>query len=810
MSDTLPKTLFQFLIALLKHQAKQWLGEEAIGLAAETLLDQEVQTRLDKWLTEEETARHLLQAAESAQRWLQEPRNCPDDELRRLFRDLSFGDLPAVQQALADLPAALDAQAVIDALRADFERTLPHLSPTQRERGAQLWTEALLRALLPLHDFTLPAVAQISLNILAEQRREFPELQRKADEILHRLEQNQPLDPAALAEALRGGQIIVYGNVRNSVLLIGANNQVTLTGDQLAALRAQITLPGDLPPGSYLPLLRNPHFTARQDELQALRAALLPGESETPRRAVLTQSALIGLGGVGKTQLAVEFAWREGYRFRGLHWVSLARRPEDRRPLQQVADEAIAYCGVQMGLQFASDDPHQRALQTLAAWKADPPRLVILDNFEDIEEATELLASLSHHGLCLLLTSRQHGWKELGIPEVGVKTFSEAESLDFLRRRLPPAMTADEEALRSLHERLGGLPLALDMAAAYLSETGLPIPDYLARLSLEHRSLQAWRAAHPNPTGYERSLAATFALSWERLQEETTRRLFLLSAYDLPNEPLRQDVLQQALGAEEEDYLEARARLRALSLWDETLAIHPLLAEFARSLDKGQTALFAWARAFAWRCYPAPPDFGLYADPDLARRAARLLPDLRRAAALKKDADAATLCFHAAFLLTHFGDLEKAIQLYQQSLEIDEGLGNLQGKAATLHQMAYILRLRGDLEKAIQLYQQSLEISEGLGNQQGKAATLAMLGQLLIAQKDHRRGIQALVESLQTLSSIGAQPDAQKVAEILVGIRQEFGTENFDKVWKEVTDSPLPGWLAGTSPAERGQPMTAG
>ncbi len=118
-------TLLKFLIALLKHQAKQWLSEEATGLAAQTLLDRELQTRLDDWRKQEETARRLLQAAEHAQLWLQEPRNCPDDDLRRLFRDLSFGDLPAVQQALADLPAALDAQAVTNALRADFNHTLP-------------------------------------------------------------------------------------------------------------------------------------------------------------------------------------------------------------------------------------------------------------------------------------------------------------------------------------------------------------------------------------------------------------------------------------------------------------------------------------------------------------------------------------------------------------------------------------------------------------------------------------------------------------------------------------------------------------
>ncbi len=777
MPASLPHTLLPFLIALLKHQAKTWLGEEAAGLAAQTLLDQELQTRLDDWLKQDETARRLLQAAEEAQRWLQEPRNCPDDDLRRLFRDLPFGDLPAVQQALTDLPAALDAQALEDALEEALARDLPALPAEKRRQAARLWREALLRALLPLRGYTLPVVAQISLSILAEQRREFAQLQRKADEILERLAQNQLADLPALAEAIRSGQIIIYGDVQNSVVLIGANNQVTLTGGQLAALRAQITLPGDLPPGSYLPLLPNPHFTARQDELQALRQALLPDSDAAPRRAVLTQSALIGLGGVGKTQLAIEFAWREGYRFRGVHWVSLARRPEDRRPLREVADEAIAYCGAQMGLQFASEDAHQRALQTLQVWQADPPRLVILDNFEDIEQAPELLAGLAHHALCLLLTSRQHGWDGLGIPEVGVRVFTAAESLDFLRRRLPPELTAEEAPLRALHERLGGLPLALEMAAAYLRETRLPLPHYLQRLALEHRSLRAWRAQHPNPTGYERGLAETFALSWERLQDETARRLFLLSAYDLPNEPLREDVLRRALGAEdEEDYLEARARLYALSLWDEAPALHPLLAEFARTLDRDQSALFAWARAFAWRCYPfGRSDLGLYRDPDLARRAARLLPGLRRAAALRQDAEASRLCFHTAFLLEHFGGLDEAMRLYQQALQILEGLGDLQGKAATLHEMAGISVTRGDLDGAMKLYQQALQIDEGLGDLGGKSATLHNMAHIFVTRGDLDGAMKLYQQSLEIKEGLGDRRGKSATLHQMAGISVRRG-----------------------------------
>ncbi len=70
------------------------------------------------------------------------------------------------------------------------------------------------------------------------------------------------------------------------------------------------------------------------------------------------------------------------------------------------------------------------------------------------------------------------------------------------------------------------------------------------------------------------------------------------------------------------------------------------------------------------------------------------------------------------------GQLDKAMALYEQSLQIKEQLGDLQGKSATLHNMANVWVTRGQLDKAMALYAQSLEIKEQLGDLQGKSATL--------------------------------------------------------------------------------------
>jgi tetratricopeptide (TPR) repeat protein len=81
------------------------------------------------------------------------------------------------------------------------------------------------------------------------------------------------------------------------------------------------------------------------------------------------------------------------------------------------------------------------------------------------------------------------------------------------------------------------------------------------------------------------------------------------------------------------------------------------------------------------------------------------------------------------------GEIETAIALYNQSLELTERIGDVKGKAANLHQLARLYANRGEIETAIALYNQSLELTERIGDVKVKAATLAMIGQLLADER---------------------------------------------------------------------------
>jgi tetratricopeptide (TPR) repeat protein len=105
------------------------------------------------------------------------------------------------------------------------------------------------------------------------------------------------------------------------------------------------------------------------------------------------------------------------------------------------------------------------------------------------------------------------------------------------------------------------------------------------------------------------------------------------------------------------------------------------------------------------------------------------------------------------------GEIERALQLWQQSLEILERIGDEQGKAATLANMAGVIAQQGEIERALQLWQQSLEIKERIGDVQGKAATLAQMAWAAGQSGDHAHRDRLNRQAAQALGSIRAYLD---------------------------------------------------
>jgi hypothetical protein len=343
---------------------------------------------------------------------------------------------------------------------------------------------------------------------------------------------------------------------------------------------------GDLPLGSYLPFVPNPLFTGRLVDLRKLAKVLL---NPSARGTVINQ-AITGMGGVGKTQLAIEFAYRYGSYFKGVHWLNLAD--------PTVLDFEIVQCGRRMGFANWPSKQSDQANRTEFEWKRNGPRLLIMDNFEDSDQSHVVLSRFRHSNLRLLVTSRRSDWPyATGLLSLQLDLFTLKESLAFLSQSIKKRKDRRDD-LVALARRLDNLPLALELASRYLGDhPRLSIAEYLrqSERALEHPSMRGWRNDLPAATGHDLDLQRTFALSWQSVTDETAQKIFLIAGYVAsPNIPVPPEIFEKALGISTQLCDEGLSKLYGLGLLRLTennhVSIHPLLREYARGLSTADTA----------------------------------------------------------------------------------------------------------------------------------------------------------------------------------------------------------------------------
>ena len=283
------------------------------------------------------------------------------------------------------------------------------------------------------------------------------------------------------------------------------------------------TAPSDLPVIWGMVPQRNKNFTGREELLAELRRQV------TSAVRVVLPHTVHGMGGVGKTQLAIEYAYRFQGDYKVVWWV-----PADQLSLVKSSLAALApRLGVDDLLPGRVDDAVSAALNRLRVAGPSERWLVIFDNADEPEEIRNLLPTGNGD---VIVTSRNHRWESLA-DVVEVDVFTRRESLDFLQRRVPHMTEAEADRLA---EELGDLPLALEQAAALQVQSNMSVDQYLELLSKEASRLLADRP----PTDYPEPVAAAWSLSVGRLKERTPFAwdLLRLYAYFGP-EPIEQDLL---------------------------------------------------------------------------------------------------------------------------------------------------------------------------------------------------------------------------------------------------------------------------
>jgi hypothetical protein len=293
------------------------------------------------------------------------------------------------------------------------------------------------------------------------------------------------------------------------------------TREELLAQLAKLELP---PPSPYKPN-NLPYrsigslFKGREEFLSDLRQKL----GATPGRAVgvLATQALHGLGGVGKTRLAVEFAWRHQADYTALLFVAADSAATLHRNLAELVGPLV------LDLEDAQQEKEEQARVAAALrWlQSHPGWFLILDNVDSEEAAleVELLTRLQRGHV--VITSRLSRWGE-GVEALELNVLDVGPATEFLLertagRRLPAA--SDQADAEALARALDGLALALEQAGAYIREVRCTLADYLDRWRRQEERVLEW--FDQRQMKYPCSVAVTWQTTWTQLSPQGGRFL---------------------------------------------------------------------------------------------------------------------------------------------------------------------------------------------------------------------------------------------------------------------------------------------
>ena len=466
-----------------------------------------------------------------------------------------------------------------------------------------------------------------------------------------------------------------------------------------------------------VPHSRNPVFTAREDVLTDLRARF------TDQGGQARIQAFVGLGGIGKTQTAVEYAYRYRDAYEAILWFNAESLLEFKAECGEVARA--------MRLPHPEGDLDQ-AVIALRNWLgAHDGWLVVLDNLDDPATSGILLPNaLRGH---VIITARTKDLQELGILDpFELAELSADDATAFLLSRCgrEAAETEERRAAEWLARELGGLPLALEQAAAYIKANGVTFQRYLE--SFRNGGLGRLEARRPALGSYPKSVVTTWAANFAAVQKESPAaadvlRLTAFLAPDaIPFELMSRGaseigpVVADFLGGAVDDPLRISDLIQPLGRFslirirgeDESYGIHRLVQAVVRdAMDEATRRL--WAERAVRAVAKALPDVD-YANWPVYEQ---LLPHALTAISwLDQDkpgsVEVAGIATQAGIYLWQLSQFADAEPLLQKAVEIGRTtVGERHPDyAASLNNLGGLYRETNQRDKAVPLFQEAMEI----------------------------------------------------------------------------------------------------
>jgi tetratricopeptide (TPR) repeat protein len=531
-------------------------------------------------------------------------------------------------------------------------------------------------------------------------------------------------------------------------------------------------------------------FKGREEFLEKILAALAGVDHRGHRRvAAITASATAatvhGLGGIGKTRAAIEYAHRHADEYTALLFVR-ADSPEG------LKTNLAALCGP-LVLDLAQKEERDLDVQfgAVLRWlQQHPGWFLILDNVDSEEAAKaveDLLGRLSTVGQ-VLITSRLSRWSG-EVEGLALDVLAEADAADFLLARTAPhrRQTPDDPVqARVLAVELGQLALALEQAGAYIERHRLTFAQYLEQWRSNHDKVLEW--FNERQMQYPRSVAVTWQTTFNQLSEPARHLLYLLAW--LAPDPIPESLLDVPVPGQEKslsDPRDALADLEAYSLVtraDEkpAFSVHRLVQDVTRRSLLGDTRYNLPADSLCWI------DLAFSGDPTDVRSWLTLVPLVPHASALVQFGDAADtprplgrLLNQLALFFHTRGQYARAEPLMRRLLAVDEAnLGtNHPTVAADLSNLARLLQATNRQKEAEPPIRLALAIDEAHfgANHPAVARDLDGLAQLL-QDADRLKEGEAMMRRALAIDQAHLGPDHPTVATDLNNLAQLLQTVN--------------------------------
>ncbi len=455
------------------------------------------------------------------------------------------------------------------------------------------------------------------------------------------------------------------------------------------------------PPESLLntvPFVPNPNFVGRQGFLRQLHRAL----------SGTTPVALVGLPGMGKTQVAVEYARSFASSYPGgVFWL-------DASSSQRLVEQYAAVAG-ELGMAGGYHTAREAA-QGVRDYLGDSQRstLVVLDNLSDLTERTWF----PHGGHCHVLVTTRHAYLvHEGYLEKVVPPLDEESALTLLQSRREAQDEVERESAAQLAALVGYVPLALSLIASHVARLQCSFQEYLLQMRNPLDALQQARYTFQSVTGHDGSIHDALSVCWRGLSEDAQEVLEAMAAVQTSSLSVRLLRLLCAgmdAGRFEHALAELEDEMLAERLSGGRLRLHELVKLFVQELADAQKAREYRQRACGilaeW--LEEAPALGRWEGVHDEFHTARVLLSTMRGTAPSEER--LSLMLQLAIALSEHSNYEEAVPLLEESLAHIQALHPDEPARAAecMRRLGYVCEQARLPDKAVNYARTALQVAQ--------------------------------------------------------------------------------------------------